>query len=74
MRVDVRPETLSLIENGFYTGETKVRMLDPVQDITDAYTPNYVRLADLKNHTSTADFFDRSDPIPQDTSLMVAER
>ncbi len=69
--VDVRPETLSLIENGFYTGETKVRMLDPVQDITDAYTPNYVRLADLKNHTSTADFFDRSDPIPQDTSLMV---
>ena len=69
--VDVMPETLSLIESGFYSGKTKVRMLDPVQDITDAYTPNYIRLADLQNHTSTSDFFDRDDPVPQDASLMV---
>ena len=69
--VDVTPETLSLIESGFYSGETRVRMLDPVLDVTDAYTPNYIRLADLQNHTSTADFFDRSNPIPQDASLMI---
>ena len=69
--VDVRPEKLSLIENGFYSGDTRVRMLDPILEITDAYAPNYIRLADMQNHTSTADFFDKSNPIPDDASLLV---
>ncbi len=69
--VRVEPQRLSLIQRTEYDGQTAVLQQDPILNKTGVYAPNYVRLSDVRHHSSTGDFFDESNPIPADTELMI---
>lgn len=69
--VSITPQHVSLIGRTDLAGRTEVRQQELLLDDPDAFIPNYVRLADVKNHTSVGGFFDDSDPVPDGASLMV---
>ena len=69
--VNVTPQTLSLISKTQHNGTTIPKQQDSILNKTDTFIPNYVKLSELGNQTKLLTFFDDSDPIPEESSLMI---
>ncbi len=73
IEVNVEPQKLDLIKLSQYNGTTEPRMQDPLIKKQGVYRPNYVPLAQITNHTNLLSFFQKTNPIPPNTSLMVLD-
>ncbi len=77
IEIKIKPQKLSLIKKNQYEGVTKVRQLDanylkdPDLKEKNAFIPNYIELSDIKLHKDLGDFFDKKNPIPKDSSLLI---
>ncbi len=71
IQVNIKPQKLSLIKNSALNGTTIVRQQDPILNKTDVFIPNYIHLSDVKEHKKISQFFEKEDPIPDDSSLMI---
>ncbi|TFH01611.1 MAG: peptidase S8, partial [Nitrosopumilus sp.] len=77
IEIKIKSQKLSLIKKNQFEGETKVRQLDAnyLKDTDlkekDAFIPNYVKLSDVKLHEDLGEFFDKTNPIPDDASLLI---
>ena len=69
--INVMPKKLSLIVKNEFDGATIVRQQDSILNKSGTYIPNYVKLSDIKHHSTLDEFFDDKDPIPDDSSLMI---
>ena len=69
--VNIEPQKLSLIHKTEYDGKTNPREQDPILNKTGTYAPNYVKLSDVKRHSTIDEFFDEKNPIPANSELMV---
>jgi len=71
LTVAVTPKKLSLIAKNEFSGTTTVQQQDSILNKSGTYIPNYVKLSDVKSHSTLNEFFDEKDPIPDDASLMI---
>jgi len=71
LTVTVTPKKLSLIVKNEFSGTTTVQQQDSILNKSGTYIPNYVKLSDVKSHSTLNEFFDEKDPIPDDASLMI---
>ena len=69
--ITITPQSLQLIKKTQFNETTSVRLQDSIVNKSGTYIPNYYRLIDAKEHTTLASYFDTSNPIPDDASLMV---
>lgn len=69
--ISVVPKKLSLITKTEFSGTTIVQQQDSILNKSGIYTPNYIKLSDVKQHSTLSEFFDEKDPIPDDSSLMI---
>ena len=69
--VQIEPQKLSLIHKTEYDGETIPREQDSILNKTGTYTPNYIKLSDVKRHSTVDEFFDEKNPIPITSELMI---
>lgn len=70
--VDVSPQIMSLIQHTKYDGTTITHQQDSILNDTDAYIPNYVRLADVYSDDELGGLLDDgSMPFPDNASLLV---
>jgi hypothetical protein len=73
IEVDVQSQKLGLMKINTYNGTTQVQLQDPIIKKSGVYRPNYIPLQEIKNHTSLASFFEKTEPIPNDASLLVLD-
>jgi len=71
LEIKIQPESLKLIKQTKFNGKTEVQTQDPILNKSGTYAPNFIRLGDVKEHKDLASFYDYSDPIPDDSSLLV---
>lgn len=69
--VSISPQKMSLVSYTSLNGTTIPRQQDPALNDTDAYIPNYVRLADVRHDEGLAGLFGDGRTIPADASLLV---
>ena len=69
--VSISPQKMSLVGHASLNGTTVPRQQDPILNDTDAYIPNYVRLADVRPDEGLAGLFGDGRTIPADASLLV---
>ena len=69
--VNVMPKKLSLIAKNEFDGTTVPHQQDSILNKSGTYIPNFVKLSDIKHHSTLKEFFDEPDPIPDDSSLMI---
>ncbi len=69
--ISVTPKKLSLITKNKLSGTTIVQQQDSILNKSGTYIPNYIKLSDVKHHSTLNEFFDEKDPIPDDSSLMI---
>ena len=50
---------------------TTVQQKDSISNKTGTYIPNYVKLSDVKDHSTLNDIFSEENPIPDTSSLMI---
>ena len=68
----VEPQRLGLVRAGAYGAVTEPRVRDADLNETDKYAPNYVRLADARQHGTVASFLDDSaGRVPAGADLLV---
>ncbi|MDH5659262.1 MAG: S8 family serine peptidase, partial [Nitrosopumilus sp.] len=70
MKINVMPQTLSLISNTQFNGTTILRQHDSILNETGTFVPNYIELSDVNTSTELGDFFNEK-PIPDESSLMI---
>jgi len=71
LEISVTPQVVKLIKQNQLNSTTDVQQQDPVMNKSGIYIPNYLRLADVRQHEDLGSFFDETNPIPPDSSLMV---
>jgi hypothetical protein len=77
IEIKIKSQEISLIKKNQFEGNTKVRQLDanylkdPDLKNKTAFIPNYLELSDVKLHDDLGDFFDKTNPIPNDASLLI---
>jgi len=71
LEISINPETLSLIEKTQLNDVTTVQQQDSMYNKTGIYIPNYVKLSDVKDHSTLNDIFSEENPIPDNSSLMI---
>ncbi len=71
--VEVAAQKISLEKVSQYNGTTQPRLQDPTLKKAGVYRPDYVSLEQVSNHTSLLSYFQRSDPIPHDASMLVLD-
>ena len=69
--IKINPEIVKLIKKDKFEGTTKIHTQDPILNETGTYTPNFIRLADVKEYKELSSFYNYSNPIPEDSSLLV---
>ncbi|MFB5618593.1 MAG: S8 family serine peptidase, partial [Candidatus Nitrosomaritimum aestuariumsis] len=69
--IDVKPETLSLMSKTYFNGTTIMQQQDSILNKTGTFAPNYIKLSEFGNSAELVTFFDESDPIPHESSLMI---
>ena len=69
--INLEPKYVSLIKNSSLDGKTIPQQKDSILNKTGVYSPNYVKLSDVKDNNELGDFFDTKNPIPDDSSLMI---
>jgi hypothetical protein len=73
LEVDIQPQKLGLIKLDTYNGTTQVRLQDPFIKKPGVYRPNYIPLQEIENHTRLASSFEKTQPIPDDASLLILD-
>lgn len=73
IEITAEPQKLELAKVSQYNGTTVPRLQDTLIKKQGVYRPDYVPLAQIVNHTSLLSFFKSTNPIPQDTALMVLD-
>ena len=71
LEISINPKTLSLIGKNQLDGITTVQQKDSIYNKTGTYIPNYVKLSDVKDHSTLDDIFSEENPIPDTSSLMI---
>jgi len=71
LTVNIKSENLSLISKTQFNGTTIPRQQDSILNKTNSFIPNYVQLSDVNNQTELGDFFNKQNPIPDKSSLMI---
>jgi subtilisin family serine protease len=71
LTINVKPQIMSLITKTQFNGTTILQQHDSILNKTDAFIPNYVKLSDIDNHDELVSFFDKDNPIPDKSSLMI---
>ena len=71
LEINIQPQKLGLIKTDTYNGTTQVRLQDPLTKKSGIYRPDYVKLQEIKNYTGLSSFFEKTDPVPSDASLLV---
>ena len=71
LEISINPKTLSLIGKTQLDGTTTVQQQDSISNKTGIYIPNYVKLSDVKDHSTLNDIFSEENPIPDTSSLMI---
>ena len=71
LTISIDPKNLSLIKTNHYDGVTAVQQKDSILNKSNTFIPNYVKLSDIQNHLELNDFFTTSNPIPENSSLMI---
>jgi len=77
IELTIKAQKLSLIQKNQYDGKTKLRQLDanylkdPDLKDKEAYTPNYIKLSDVKSPKNLEEYFEEDNPIPKDSSLLI---
>ncbi len=77
IEINIKSQKISLIKKNQFEGNTKVQQLDanylkdPELKNKTAFIPNYVKLSDIKIHKDLGEFFDKTNPIPDDASLLI---
>jgi len=71
LTINLESKHVSLIKNSSLDGETIPLQQDSILNKTGVYSPNYVKLSDVKDNDELGDFFDSQNPIPDDSSLMI---
>ncbi len=71
LTINVKPQTLSLISKTQFNGTTIPQQQDSIQNKTDSFIPNFVKLSDLGNSSDLGTFFNDENPIPDESSLMI---
>ncbi len=69
--INVIPKKLSLISKNEINGQTTVHQQDSILNKSGTYIPNYIKLSDVKQSSMLHEFFDETNPIPTDSSLMI---
>ncbi|MDE1829893.1 MAG: S8 family serine peptidase, partial [Thaumarchaeota archaeon] len=73
IEVKIEPQKIDLMSISQYNGTTEPRLNDSLIKKEGVYRPNYVPLAQITNHTNLLSFFQKTNPIPADASLMVLD-
>ena len=71
LELRIEPQQIQLIKNTKFDGQTIVQQQDPILNKSGTYAPNYIRLIDVKNYDNLSSYFDNSNQIPDDASLMI---
>ena len=71
LEISITPKILSLIGKTQLDGVTTVQQQDSISNKTGTYIPNYVKLSDVKDHSTLNDIFSEDNPIPDTSSLMI---
>ena len=71
LEIKIKPNELSLISQTAFNGTTAVRQQDQILNKSGTYIPNYIKLSDVKDIQEFGNLFDKKDPIPDNSSLMV---
>lgn len=71
LTINVKPQILSLITKTQFNGTTSLQQHDSILNKTDTFIPNYVKLSDIDKHDELGSFFDKDNPIPDKSSLMI---
>ena len=69
--VHIKAEELSLMKKNMLNGTTVTRQQDPILNKSGTFIPNYVKLSDVREHKQISELFEKTDPIPDDSSLMI---
>ena len=69
--VSIVPEELVLIKRDILDATTIVRQQDPILNKSGTFVPNYIKLSDVKPIDGMGKLFEKQEPIPKDSSLMV---
>ncbi len=73
IKVAIEPQKLGMMKISQYNGTTTPRIQDSIIKKQGVYRPDYVPLAQITNHTNLLSFFQKQNPIPHDTSLMILD-
>ena len=73
INVEINPQQLGLIKIDTYNGTTQPRMQDPLIQKSGVYSPNYVPLGEIKNHTDLGSYFEKTKPAPDDATLLILD-
>ncbi len=73
IKITVEPQKLDLAKVSQYNGTTEPRLQDSLIKKQGVYRPDYIPLAQITNHTNLLSFFQKTNPIPRDTSLMILD-
>jgi hypothetical protein len=71
LTVNLESKNISLIKNSQLNGITNPLQQDSILNKTGIFIPNYVKLSDVQTSEKLNDFFDNSNPIPDDSTLMI---
>jgi len=71
LEISIKPQTLKLIKKTEFNETTAVQVKDSLINKSGTYIPNYYRLIDAKEHKDLSSYFDKTNPIPSDASLLV---
>ena len=69
--INLESKNISLIKNSNLDGKTIPQQQDSILNKTGVFSPNYVKLSDVKENEEVRDFFNTQNPIPDDSSLMI---
>ena len=71
LTINLESKNISLLKNSSLDGQTIPQQQDSILNKSGVYSPNYVKLSDVKDNDELGDFFDFQNPIPSDSSLMI---
>ena len=71
LELKIEAQQMQLITKTEFDGNTIVQQQDPILNKSGIYAPNYLRLSDVKPYETLGSYFDDSNQIPNDASLMI---
>jgi len=71
LTINLESKNISLIKNSSLDGQTIPQQQDSILNKTGVFSPNYIKLSDVRDNKELGDFFDIQNQIPDDTSLMI---